>query len=1109
MRRPDERLLRTGNPSLNPLTEAPIGALDALQHGPGFLTISGWMAVPPGQPVPEATLDLGGEVHVIRDWFARPDLPDAESFRAFREDIAWRGGVPDFAVILRAGTAPLATAGPERWLSFVPDGAIEWFSQAQLSGWVYDPAQWHEAPDVTLHADGEAVLRIPLNQIRTDILVGARLRGERLGFFLPAAELGPALDVMRPFGDGVVRRWSLMVRGTEVDAREMTLPALSHGALQRWKGGALSGEVALEGAPERPPAVMLALDGRDFAPIRSASGRFALPLPHSPTGRTTLTISARVAGEAGGLPGSPVTLQHLPLAPGCGAEAYRALARGRPRVSVVIPIHNAAAALEACLASVLAHTAAPARLILVDDASTEPAVAGLLDTLRGRDRIEIISNPRNLGFTASCNLGIAAAGSDDVVLLNSDTEVPARWLDGLMAAAHSSPETASATPFSDKAGAFSAPPVPAGFSATDLSRLCAQASLANPPETPTGHGFCLYLRREALDRVGLLDEQAFPRGYGEENDWSLRARRAGMRHAVDDRTLVLHREAASFGTERAGLLEAGRAVVDARFPEYPALLHGFLDDPMMAASRWRMAGAFARPVPRPRILFVLGIEAGGTPLTNLDLMRALEDRYEPWLLRSDGRLLTLLRMADGALEQVEQIALDHPIRLADHASPEYDRAFAGLLLRHAIELVHVRHLARHGLGLPLVARALGIPVVLSLHDFYAVCPSLKLLDAEGRHCAGRCTEGPGACQAELWPAAEVPLLRHAWVHPWREAVAPALGAADALVTTSPYAQALHLDAFPELVRSDFRIIPHGRDFAAMSSAPAASLAGRALRVLVPGHIDAAKGLGLIRAMAALDQGRRVEFHMLGTAEGVESSPGLTLHGPYSREDFASRVRAIAPDLGAVLSLWPETHSHTLTELWAAGLSVLGLDLGAVGERIRAQGAGWLMPADSSPEAVLDLLAGLGPAGFSRRRLEVRAWQNGEGAARDTAAMAADYDRLYRELGRRRLAFGQGAELAIWLRLDLREDAAAIPPAVDNLAGTARIFRPVTEARLAAAIAGDVSGVAILCDSLASPALARVLARLQGRACEIHPSRTADGDHGQRVLDVTPAPASSG
>jgi len=1071
---------------------APAAALDELQHGPGFVVIRGWVGVPPGAAWPGCvTLDLAGVSHAVRHLFPRADLPDPQAFRAFREDIAWQGPPPP-AVTLLVDGAPLAQAAPAPWPAFTPIGAIEIFSEAQLSGWVYDPAQWFGARDLTLCANGVPILDVPLSETRTDLPMGARLRGEKLGFYLPAARLGPALDVLRPFGDGVTRSWTLRCRGVTLAERVLMLPALAQGRLLPWAGGALEGEATLQEG--RPPMVRISLDGRPFALLPTHEGRFSLPLPHSPTGRAAVEVEARIAGQARPLPGSGQMLRGLKLAAGTGAEAARALARGRPRVAIIIPIHNAVAALRECLASVFAHSAAPARLILVDDASTDPAVAAMLAEAATRPGVEVITHACNRGFTASCNTGILAAGRDDVVLLNSDTVVPARWLENLMAAAHSSPETASATPFSDCAGAFTAHGLPTDWSATDLARGCAQASLAEPPETPTGHGFCLYLRRDALDRVGLLDAEGFPRGYGEENEWSVRALRAGMRHVVDDRTLVLHREGASFGAERAALLAEGRARVDARFPEYPALVHGFLADPMMQAARWRIEGAFAGAPPRPRILYVISIDSGGTPLTNADLMRALEDRYEPWLLQSDPRGLNLSRLRAGRLEPVEAVALNRPIRLADHSSAEYDRALAGLLLRHAIEIVHLRHMAWHGLGLPLVARALGIPVVMSLHDYFAICPSLKLLDAEGRHCAGRCTEGPGTCHAELYPPAEVPALRNSYVHRWREVMEPALAAADALVTTSPSARALHLAAFPALAGRDFRVIPHGRDFGAFRPGAHPAPGSGPLRVLLPGHITAAKGRDLLAAMVALDHGRRVEFHVLGTAEGLAPAPGLHLHGPYARDEFAARAEAVAPHLGAVLSIWPETWCHTLTELWAIGLPVLALDLGAVGERIRAHGGGWLMPADTTPEALLERIAAMArdAPGLSRRRLDVRRWQQGEGATRDTAAMAADYDRLYRELRQRSLAFGAAAPPPIWLRLDLRTGGQPIPPGFANAVDAPRIHRPVRPEQLAAALAGEIAGVCVLCDHLASPALAQVLPLLRDRACRIGPTLAPDG-----------------
>lgn len=1109
--------------------------LERIEVGQGFLFVTGWMAAPRDAPWPEPVVLRIGPLHVpVAGWFPRPDLPDSPDgplFRAFAEDIPWPADAPsDAEAALHLGDAdpPLAVAEAARWAPFVPSGSLEVAEQGGVSGWLLDPAVWHGGAEPLLLLDGRPVCPLRLTVPRPDIRCGATLRGQPLGFHLGADALGRAVDGFRPFADGATHRWSVARAGIEIAARESLHAPLSRGRLEGLQEGQLRGWAALEGQPERALSVVLEIEGVPLGVLRAGlrredlraagltagHGGFALPLRLDPTGRGAPFVSARIAGEHRPLPGSGLALPGL-LPPPRAAEApWRGLSGGRPRVSVVVPVHDAPEDVARCLAALVARTSGAARLIILDDASTDPRIAEVLAPYRAMPGVLVVENPANLGFTATCNRGIALAGRDDVVLLNSDAEVPSRWLEGLTAAAYSAPDIASATPLSDNAGPFSVPEVAsrAELDADALSRLAAQAAIAAYPETPTGHGFCLYLRRDALDALGPLDANAFPRGYGEENDWCLRALRAGFRHVVDDRTLVRHRGGASFGAAREALLPAGRAAVDRRFPEYDRLVRAFLADEAMEGVRWRLRRALAAaPPPRPRILFVISTETGGTPQTNLDLMRALEDRYEPWLLRSDGRELSLRRLSDGRLEEVSAHPLARPLLLPLHRSAEYDAIVADLLLRHAIELVHIRHLAWHGLDLPRVARALGIPAVLSLHDYYLACPTVKLLDGALRHCGGRCDGAEGACRAELWPAADVPPLRDAFIHRWREMTGAALAACDALVTTSAAARDVLLAALPALAEADLRLIPHGRSFGAFAPPGPRPDAGSPLRVLVPGNIGAAKGAEIVRAMAALDGGRRVEFHLLGDAGTLEPAPGLVLHGRYERDDFAARAAAIAPHLGAVLSIWPETWCHTLTELWAAGLPVFALDLGAVGERIRAHGGGWLSAARDPAALLEELLAIAADApGFAARQREVRAWQQGEGLLRDAEAMALDYDRLYREvIHRRRAVPAPFVPPAVWLRLDLRPVPGKPPAAFANRAGGRVVFRPAGPAALPALLAARAAaGVVVLCGRAEDPALAEAAAQCARHGAPLLAWAEAGGaaPEGVRLLPAGMTPA---
>ena len=61
------------------------------------------------------------------------------------------------------------------------------------------------------------------------------------------------------------------------------------------------------------------------------------------------------------------------------------------------------------------------------------------------------------------------------------------------------------------------------------------------------------------------------------------------------------------------------------------------------------------------------------------------------------------------------------------------------------------------------------------------------------------------------------------------------------------------------------------------------------------------------------------------------------------------------DVICMLAIWPETFSYTLSEAWKAGIPVIGTELGAIGERIRETGAGWVLSREAGAEEVNALL----------------------------------------------------------------------------------------------------------------------------------------------------------
>lgn len=264
---------------------------------------------------------------------------------------------------------------------------------------------------------------------------------------------------------------------------------------------------------------------------------------------------------------------------------------GHATVDVVMPVYGGRALALQAIDSVLgAATREAFELVVVDDASPDPLLRSELQALAEAGLITLMENERNVGFVGAVNRGVALHPGRDVVLLNSDVRVFGDWLDRLLVALRT-PRTATATPFSNAATILSYPAtlcenrLPANGDIAQWDRLCGAIDLP-VVEIPTGVGFCMAVSRACLDQIGAFDRQRFGRGYGEENDFCLRATAAGWRHVAATRLFVWHRGGTSFGDERETLVEAAQSTIERLHPGYAAMVGRFIkDDPLEPARR--------------------------------------------------------------------------------------------------------------------------------------------------------------------------------------------------------------------------------------------------------------------------------------------------------------------------------------------------------------------------------------------------------------------------------------------------------------------------------------------------------------------------------------------
>lgn len=414
-----------------------------------------------------------------------------------------------------------------------------------------------------------------------------------------------------------------------------------------------------------------------------------------------------------------------------------------------------------------------------------------------------------------------------------------------------------------------------------------------------------------------------------------------------------------------------------------------------------------RPI---RVLVVTSTQTGGMPQSHRDLAIALQrcagkGGLEVWHLNALHQTLTLSRVDDlGQDCVVHRHQLPQAVAPTTHRDPAYDAVVRTWLTEYRFSVLQVHHLAWHSLGLLSLAKEAGARVVVTFHDYYHLCPTVKLVDADGHYCAGACSAGATDCAPEpMWPGFAFPRLRGAWVQEWRQMAEQALAAADAYTAPHDSVRQVVLTHLDLPADKPFEVMAHGRDFAQVQWLGQLPKRGQVLNILVPGHLIAAKGLDVVRRLAQRDRGEKLQFHVLGPVQAPLEMPGVTVHGEYRSEEFSTWVRRISPHVGAVFSIWNETWCHTLTEMWACGLPVMAFDFPTVGSRIRESGAGWVWPVEAAAEgeaAVADLHARILRLDFmevSRKAARAAAWMP-KLLQQCTKRMAQKYLALYRRCG---------------------------------------------------------------------------------------------------------------
>ncbi|PRF94645.1 glycosyltransferase family 2 protein, partial [Burkholderia multivorans] len=304
-------------------------------------------------------------------------------------------------------------------------------------------------------------------------------------------------------------------------------------------------------------------------------------------------------------------------------------------VDVLVPVYGGYDETMRCLYSVLRSQQSTAyRLLVINDGSPEGELVNELNTLAEKGLIDLRTLPENIGFVGACNIGMADCPDHDVVLLNSDTEVYGNWLDRLREAAYREPNIATVTPLSNNAEICSYPKfihdnwTDLELSDAELDCLAASVNAGGSVVVPTGVGFCMYIRRACLDRIGLFDMAEFGRGYGEENDLCRRAVKDGWINILAPNIFVRHYGGASFGASKLARIASALKTIDRLHPDYLSLVGQFIRDDPVRPFRSALDTARLRKYSRKGTVLSFVHNWGGGTEEHVDDMTTLIERCE-------------------------------------------------------------------------------------------------------------------------------------------------------------------------------------------------------------------------------------------------------------------------------------------------------------------------------------------------------------------------------------------------------------------------------------------------------------------------------------------------
>lgn len=619
-------------------------------------------------------------------------------------------------------------------------------------------------------------------------------------------------------------------------------------------------------------------------------------------------------------------------------------------VAIIVPVYRGLKQTRRCIESVLkSSNKSSYRLIIINDASPESEVEEYLNSLAGSsEQIAILHNPENLGFVETVNRGMNLAGKADVVLLNSDTEVANDWLDRMVVQAYSNERIGTVTPFSNNATICSYPDLagwpalPPGETVERLDASFATANAGHSIELPTAVGFCMYIKRTCLEEIGLFDTETFGKGYGEENDFCLRAVQKGWRHILAADVFVFHEGEVSFSESAASKKANAMNIIRKLYPDYEHYVATHIASNAAYIYRLSATAARYRLDNRPVVLFITHSYGGGTEKHVQELAQKLNnENCRVLYLRS----LPSINGFDATLESSDKCD-----RLNLRLTSQNIQLIAEVLRLFGVSVAHIHHTHGFSFDVESLLTLMRVQYDITIHDFYAICPRINFYIPGKGYCGTPSVEDCNNClvkEPRVGNSTEI-----VW---WRAKSASLLNGARNVYCPSQDTASRILNFFPAACVS---VVPHEQ--VDISPTRYAGSSRKARRFALLGVLAEHKGLSYVESVLIEAECKKlaIEFVLIGYPQRSLNSKLFSQTGAYRDEDLQALIEQFDPDAILFPAQCPETYSYTLSAAIRSGRPLVVSDLGALPERVRDLGRGHVFSHSLPPAELASYLASI-------------------------------------------------------------------------------------------------------------------------------------------------------